>query len=381
MAKTKKDSLLSLPYVHPKGGKPYVRLNYFDQRAGRWKSKEKRVDTVEEAIAAYEELKKKVGARPTEYDPDKITFDQLLAEYKKAKQPPDWAMAIFEDYFGKRKIKSITYADLAEFRRAREAVVSGITKRARKPATINREMMWLRAVFFYAVRHDWLEKDPFKKGAEPLIRLSEEEARDRIPSPDEEAAILEQCVGRRARLRPILIGLKDTGLRRGALLSLTWSAVGIRQGDSGPEVGDFLYIPKGKANKGRPRVIAMTARLRAEIVSLWEQSDKKPESLIFGEVGDFRTAYRSACRFAGVTGLRVHDWRHGHATDMMEGGVEERIAMRASGHKNAETHARYTNIDERIAKMIAESLDRLHADRERQRAAKQAVSDRTGHIN
>jgi hypothetical protein len=61
---------------------------------------------------------------------------------------------------------------------------------------------------------------------------------------------------------------------------------------------------------------------------------------------------------------------------MMEANVDERLAMRATGHKNIETHVIYTNIDKRLAKVIAESLDRLHAERE-----KAGVTDGTGFVS
>ena len=373
MARSKQDSLLSLPYVHPKGGKPYVRLNYFDERAGRWKSKEKRVETIDEAIAAYEELKRKVGAQPKDYDPDKITFEELVAEYKKAKAATlESRLTLLKDYFGKRRLKTITYGDLAQFRRERESVISEKTGRVRKPASINREMQCLRGILLYAVRHEWLARNPFNKGSEPLIRLSEEEPRDRIPSPEEEARILGHCVGPRAHLRSVLIALKDTGLRKGALLSLTWESVDFEE--------DVVVVPKGKANKGRPKVTGLTARLRAELLALWERSDKQPGSRIFAGVGDFKKAYATASRLAGVTDLHIHDWRHGFATDMMESGVEERLAMKATGHKNPEIHAIYTNIDKRIARMIADSLDRLHASRGEAAVAAE-VTDGTGFVS
>src|SRR5262245_18334639 len=195
MSRSKQDALFTLPYVHPKRGKPFVRLNYFDERAGRWKSKEKRVDTIEEAIDAYEELKRKVGAQPKDYDPDKMTFDELMAEFKKVKpNMKEWYSAPLEEFLGKRKIKSITYGDLKEFRASREAVNHKVNDKPRKPATINREMEFLRQVLLYAVRHEWLAKNPFSKGPETLISKTEEESRDRIPSPEEEARILEFCI-------------------------------------------------------------------------------------------------------------------------------------------------------------------------------------------
>ena len=151
----------------------------------------------------------------------------------------------------------------------------------------------MRGVLMYAIRRRWLERNPFTQGDETLIPMAEEESRDRIPSPEEEAAILAQCVGPRAHLRPMLITLKDTGLRKGAMLALTWKSVDFEEG--------LVEIPKGKANKGRPKFVGMTARLRAELLALWEESDKKPESKIFRQ-GDFRKAYATACRYARSRG-------------------------------------------------------------------------------
>jgi len=177
--------------------------------------------------------------------------------------------------------------------------------------------------------------------------------------------------GKSAHLRPILIALRDTGLRKGALLSLTWRAVDLENG--------FLEIPKGKANKGRPKVIAMTVRLNAELTALWRKSDKNQESPIFGGIKDFKKAYAAVCRRAGVMDLHAHDWRHGFATDLMEANVDEQLAMKATSHSNVETHHIYRNIDKRLAKIIAESLNKLHAAREK--TGSDGVTDGTGFVS
>jgi integrase len=100
------------------------------------------------------------------------------------------------------------------------------------------------------------------------------------------------------------------------------------------------------------------------VSKLWQTSDKKPETKIFGGITEIKRSYGTACRLAGVTDLHFHDWRHGFATDLLEAGVEERLAMRAAGHINPETHAIYTNVDERIAREIALRLDQLHQKRQ-----------------
>jgi integrase len=82
---------------------------------------------------------------------------------------------------------------------------------------------------------------------------------------------------------------------------------------------------------------------------------------------------------AGVEDLHAHDWRHGFASDLMEANVEELLAMKATGHNNVETHHIYRNIDKRLAKVIADSLDRLHAKREK--ADSEAMTDGTGFVS
>lgn len=331
------------------------------------------------------------------------------------------------DRFGERLIRTITYGDLEEFKAARAQVPKKYAEdEPRSATTINRELEALRSVLLYAMRHEWILKNPFSKGPAPLIKKSEEESRDRAPSPEEEARILEFCAdfkswverkrnargmtaedlaslvglditdrldggerlkdrevrqvadaigvspvtalkvaeGDRSHLRPILIAAKDTGLRKGALLSLTWAMVGFKVENGETVVGDILRIPKGPRNKKRPPAIGLTARLREELSKLWEKSDKKPETKIFGGITEIKRSYKTVCKLAGVTGLTVHDWRHGNVTDMMEAGVEERLAMRAAGHTSAETHAIYTNIDERLARSIALLLDELHKRRQ-----------------
>lgn len=148
--------------------------------------------------------------------------------------------------------------------------------------------------------------------------------------------------------------------------------------------GGFLRIPEGNKLKNRPKVIAMTSRLKSELQRLrekWEKTaEEKRSEYIFDGVKDIKRAYRTACRVAGVKGLRFHDWRHGFATDLMEAGVEERLAMRATGHTSAETHAIYTNVDERLARTIADRLDQLH-ERRQGRGADETDSASNNFIN
>lgn len=99
-----------------------------------------RIHTADDYAPALEYLKRQIGAQPSDYDPERMTFEELMKEFRKAKPKiREWYLAPLEEHFGKRKIKSITYGDLKEFRAAREAVPKKGTDEPRKPATINRE--------------------------------------------------------------------------------------------------------------------------------------------------------------------------------------------------------------------------------------------------
>jgi integrase len=380
MPRKKNNDLLSqvgiLPNLKKINGKPYAIVTYRDA-SGKQKFLTRRVDTVAEWSAAVADLRQEAERRTyVKVDISKVTFSELLTEYKKAKpNAPKWYLDPLDSFFGPRRIKTITYGDIEQFKASRLAVKKTIPdpndpkKKIvvdRKITTINRELEFLRTVLLYAVRQEWLQRTPFTRGPSPIIQKSQEESRYRIPSIEEEEKILAVCVDKRAHLRPILLMAKDTGLRRGALLSLLWSSVVFVDG----HVGRLMKIPQGNRYKRRPKLIGITTRLQAALAELWEASDKNLNAKIFGGIKDIKRSYATACRLADVSDLHFHDWRHGYVTDMAEAGVENRIAQAAAGHTSEEMHAIYTNVDERIAIEIAERLDGLH-ERRREKTKKE----------
>lgn len=363
----------SLPYTRVRKGVTYICLQY--KVGDQWKSKWRRYNSKEEYARILTELREELAMHGAKaFDGDKMTFAELLTEYRRAhpnlKEHYGDPMA---EFFGSRKIRSITYADCYQYREARRQVVKRYTETdLRSIATVNRELEALRAVLLYALRHGWIKFNPLAAGP-PLILTGEEERRDRVPTPEEEAAILAVCVSPREHLRPLIIATRDTGLRRGALLSLRFSDIDWDR--------KLIRVPApGNRYKKRPKAIGMTTRLLAEFRQLWEESNKDPNRKIFGwwhvkkgedgeeirtwrPVAGIKKAYATALKLAGVEDLRFTDWRHGYATDLMEAGVPQHLAMKLAGHTQAETHSIYANVDDRLALQAAARLDRLHAQR------------------
>ena len=347
----------SIRYVHRDGrGQLYVRIPY--KKGDKWTAIERRVGSEDDALAKIQEIKSELGLNGSKaFDGDKLTFAELMDRYEIAfPDKPKWYVDPVREFFGARKIRSLTYGDCKQFKAARLAIPHTVTGEPRTIATINRELEILRAALRYAVGHGWLKFNPFNAGP-PLIEKSKEAKRTRIPAIEEENRLIGACTGRRSHLRAIVIATLDTGLRKSALKSLTWDCVDWEN--------RFLMIPPAiHKNKDRPPLCGISTRLHGELLAMHTARQPKPEEKIFGEAIDFKTAYASACEEAGIEGLRFNDLRHGYATKLMMAGVPQHLAMKMAGHSNPEIHGIYTNVDAQIAAQVREALDRFHAQRE-----------------
>ena len=175
-------------------------------------------------------------------------------------------------------------------------------------ASVNRTIELLRHMLNWAVGREYLERTPFRRGTETLIKkLREDNQRRRRLSEDEEARIL---TSRRAP-RSMIITALDTGMRRGEMLALRFADI---------DFGHGLIALRGETTKSRKtRLVPIsTARLRA--VLEWLRIDatgekKADDALVFsnevGEpLGSFSTAWVTAVLkahgiTAGVEGVRL----------------------------------------------------------------------------
>ena len=246
------------------------------------------------------------------------------------------------------------------------------------PASINRSLALLRHMLNWAVAREYIDRSPFRRGSETLIRLfREDNKRRRRISEDEEQRLLDAAP---SLLRAMITAALDTGMRRGEMLALRFRDIDWR--------AQTITLRGETTKSGRTRKIPIpTLRLKAvlEWLRLDAQRNFKPdEAFVFsntvGEpIASFRTAWEVAvlkahgiepawCRgskaltpesqaqFRAID-LRWHDMRHEFASRLVEKGAALSQVRDLVGHASIVTTERYDNQTFAALQKAAERLE------------------------
>ena len=137
----------------------------------------------------------------------------------------DYRLKPLVERFGIRPVAEIKTADIDDFVAdlKRPRVVNGLEGRRLTPASINRTLGLLRHMLNWAVGREYLDRTPFRRGTEVLIRMElEDNKRRRRVSETEEAALLAVAS---SHLRSMIIAALDSGMRRGEMLALRFGDI------------------------------------------------------------------------------------------------------------------------------------------------------------
>ena len=279
----------------------------------------------------------------------------------------DYRLKPLIERFGDRLLSEIKTADIEDFvadlRKPR--VVNNLEGRTLTPASINRTLGLLRHMLNWAVGREYLDRTPFRRGTEVLIRLElEDNKRRRRVSEEEETALLAVAS---PHLRSMIIAALDTGMRRGEMLALKFGDIDWKR---------RVIVLRGPTTKSRrTRVVPIgTSRLLAvlEWLRLDSTGERKDDqvAVFSNEAGEplktFKKAWLVAVlkahgydpkwrkgsykdltadcqqRFREIN-LHWHDLRHEYASRLVERGVPLAQVRDLLGHASILTTERYDN--------------------------------------
>lgn len=238
-------------------------------------------------------------------------------------------------------LSQLTVDDIADFVRSKR-------NDGRKPATINRYLALLSAIFNMCKKRrihmpeinvrDFMQKEP----AENIAYFADWGIINKILD----------CAA--PHLQAIILAGLYTGLRKSNLLNLKWSDI----------VNDEIII-KVKDSKyagGKTHMIKLFPALRNLIYAQPHCSD-----YIFTYEGqhikDIKTAWKNTLERAGIPHTRFHNLRHTHATWLLRDTGNLKFVQKSLGHSDSRITEKYAHIiDDSSAKILEDTFARRPAN-------------------
>jgi len=200
-----------------------------------------------------------------------------------------------------------------------------------KRTTVHREISDVKAVLNWAVRRQYLPRNPIAGYEMP----KRDDAVMLPPSTSEARRLIAVAPAHLARF---LCLSYFTGLRPGRveLLSLTWSAV-----DWDAQTILILSAQKGGM---KSRLVPLHEEF-APLLRSWFEADANPTGPIIHyrdkPVASLKTAFASAKKKAGITRrLRFYDFRHAFATTLLSSNADLKSTSELLGHTRTDTTTR-----------------------------------------
>lgn len=233
---------------------------------------------------------------------------------------------VWSERFAGRTLRSILPIDIERW----------ITRRASggaAPATINRELSFLRRVFNVAMANDLVERNPFKR----IKLLRENNARVRWLTDGEETRLRKEVGDEHW---PYVAFALHTGLRQGEQFNLRWEHVDL--------VNLVLTVPRSKHGEARhvhlnETAVAVLRDAPSRCVSDWVFPSRTGATPL--EPHNFlNRVFAPALKEAGIRDFRWHDLRHTFASRLVMNGVDLATVKELMGHKTLAMTLRYAHL-------------------------------------
>jgi len=222
-------------------------------------------------------------------------------------------------------------------------------KSGNSKSTANRYLALLKKLFSLAIEEGYLETNPGAK----IKKSSEKDLlKERVLTEDEETRLKSASY---PVLRSIISVALHTGMRLQEILSLRWAQVDLAE----------MMLTVERTKSGKPRTIPLNAALHGELQRLRSLDGRSPFVFPNPKTGKplttVKTAFRAACRRAGISGLRFHDLRHTFGSRLVEKGADIETVRSLLGHASIVVTQRYVHsTDERRRTAVEKLTEKPH---------------------
>lgn len=279
--------------------------------------------TIAREIEAKMKAEKRLGNIDAYNVPKNVAFDEFVKKYyephyatRKSAERIRYITAYFLEYFGSRKLKSITPAEVELAINLKATNVS--------PRTRDYYLAVIRRIFNYAFELDLILKSPVK-----VKQLNVDNTRQRYLKDDEVLNLLHACRKSKSKyIYPMVVIALHTGMRVGEIQKLKRKDL----------VDGKLFIKSEYTKNSRSKIIPVNESLKVFLCEYLAEHDD------FDFDHDYRRPFKTACKEAGIEDFRFHDLRHTFASKLKAQNVNDSVIQKLLGHQTPHMVQRYAHL-------------------------------------
>ena len=283
----------------------------------------------------------------------------------------------FEKLFYSRAIDDLKISEFYDWRSKRLEL-------GRKSATINKNIVALKAALNWGVNHGYLDSNPLEKmetlkeyDSDTKIRYLDEDERTRLmtaldarekknrdertnhnkwladrghpPMPPLDGAFVDH-------IKPMVLLSLNTGIRQRNTFKLKWGDIDFES--------RTLTLRAAVSKAGKTHRIPLN-RVSFELLASWREQSPKADadSLVFpspktgGEINNVKKAWGALLNAARIENFRWHDMRHDFASQLVMKGVDLNTVRELLCHATMEMTMRYAHLAPSVKQQAVELLD------------------------
>lgn len=281
-----------------------------------------------------------------------------------------------KDYFSKvDNVTKLTYEDIYQFREHLRRKVAQNSENPLSTNTINKIMILLKKIFDVGLRKDYYTTNPVKL----LKKLPVEKTKMQFWTVKEFQQFLTLFEQEEYNIKLLFTVLFFTGLRLGEALALTWKDIDFSSNTIHITKSVYVkngisHISKPKTNAGLRRII-INKKLSQELQS-WQEHQKhllghftsdsltlqvfQSNPLTITKNAVEKQYKKILERDDTLKKIRIHDFRHSHASLLINQGEDYLVVKERLGHASITTTIdTYSHLYPSKQKDLADKLDEL----------------------
>ncbi len=275
-----------------------------------------------------------------DYEEENPTFEYVAGEYKewykKRRKESSYnkISSIINihllPYFGKKKLDAIRARDVTKFQ---DKVLDGnSTAHVKKMHTV------LSAVFNFAIKQEYTKVNPARTVGN--IDIAEDKHIDYWTLEEFKSFI---NIVDDFLYYTLFMTLYYSGMRKGELLALTWGDIDFENSTINIDKTAYNRIVTKPKTQASVRKIIMPKHVMRLLSQLKSQQDPKMSYVVFGEYREHLATttldrkYERYIKAAKVNKIRIHDFRHSHASYLINNGTIASVIAQRLGHGNVAT--------------------------------------------